>query len=1627
MVGSIAGRLLRGLLAVLVVASGVVPIVVFTAATAQAAGPCDAPVANKIVCENTKPGATDWQVTSKDDSILGFTTDISYAPGETVEFKMLTPATSYRIDLYRLGYYGGAGARLMGSATRTTPQNQPACDRDTTPMPTYPTGTALIDCGNWAVSTTWTVPQDAVSGIYYARMSRTDVPADQPAVNELAFVVRDDTATGKVMFQTSDSTWVAYNRYGGNSLYFGDGPGQGGQAYKVSYNRPYTGGDGDENFIFNAEYPMLRFLESNGYDLTYTTDVDSARRGELIKKQKVFMAVGHDEYWSNEQRANVEAARAAGVHLAFLTGNEIFWKTRWEASKFGTKRDWRTIASFKETKGTQNDGLPDWTGTWRDPRFPEQDGGRPENSLLGNIFVVNGRRDDSLQVPAQYGKMRLWRNTDLQTMAAGSTYTFQPGTLGYEWNVVPDNGFQPAGVGQFSRTTVAMLDGPYVLQNYGDHYTPDTATHALTYYKDQRSGALVFGAGTVQWAWGLDDDHAFLTNTPTSDVRMQQATVNILADMGVKAATLRTGLTQSDGITDNQAPTAAFTSVPALSTVGAAYTFSGTVADAAGQVTGVEVSTDGGTRWHPANWLAGQTSWSYTYTPTKSGPATLQVRAVDDSLNLSSPVSATPGVGARTCPCGLWTDADKPKNPDNADSGALELGVKWQSSTDGYVRGVRFYKGPNDTGTHVGTLWTADGRQLATGTFTGETASGWQTLAFPIPVKVDKNTTYVVSYLSPTGHFASDSEYFSFSSRYLEPLTAPQTVRPSGAPGDLGNANGVFRGGAGFPNRSSLDTNYWVDVVWAPDPGPDTRAPELVSTSPVSSSASVGLTPTLSAAYDEGLNPASTQFTLTGPDGQVAGATSVTGDGRTAQFTPAAELRTGTTYTASVRVKDAAGNQTPEHTWTFTTGSHRPAACPCTVWDDFASPETQSADDATPVELGTKVRFNGKGEVLGVRFFKGANNTGTHTGSLWDATGKLLATGVFTGESTSGWQTLTFASPVVVQANTTYVVSYYAPKGHYAVTPGYFNGQTAAYGALRALAAGVDGPNGVFRYGTGGGFPNASHNSANYWVDVVFRNGLNGDTTPPTLDSRTPAPNATDVALTAPLALTFNEPVDPASAQVWLSDPGGAKLHGEVSLSGDQKTLTWTPTGKLQPNTRYGVSALIADANGNAMAAPAEWSFTTTRTAACPCSLFSAATVPSTTSADDGGSYELGVRFTPTQSGQITGVRFYKGAGNTGTHTGSLWTSTGSRMATGTFVNETATGWQTLVFTNPVTVAPGLTYVASYTAPNGHYAIDQGYFQATGVDAPPLTAPRTGDGSPNGVFQPGGGFPTVSYQGNNYWVDVVYTPSSDTTPPVATGNTPLAGATGVDLRPTVTASFDEPVEANNTQFAVTDGGGARIDGTITLSGDRRTVSWTPKADLTPTTRHVVTARAADDGGNIMAEPLTWSFTTSADQTCPCSLFSAATVPSTTSADDGGSYELGVRFTPKADGKVTGVRFYKGAGNTGTHTGTVWSTDGTSLKTGTFTDETATGWQTLTFAEPLQVTAGTTYIASYSAPNGHFAINQGYFGGYAVDTPKLSSPATDELSRNGLFQPGGGFPTNSYQGNNYWVDVVYTTA
>jgi hypothetical protein len=126
------------------------------------------------------------------------------------------------------------------------------------------------------------------------------------------------------------------------------------------------------------------------------------------------------------------------------------------------------------------------------------------------------------------------------------------------------------------------------------------------------------------------------------------------------------------------------------------------------------------------------------------------------------------------------------------------------------------------------------------------------------------------------------------------------------------------------------------------------------------------------------------------------------------------------------------------------------------------------------------------GFITGVRYYKGPGNTGTHVGHLWSSSGQLLATATFTGETASGWQQVSFATPVAIAANTTYVASYYAPIGRYSRSSNYFAAGETVNAPLRALQDAPSGGNGIYRYGSGGGFPDQTYQSENYWVDVVF-------------------------------------------------------------------------------------------------------------------------------------------------------------------------------------------------------------------------------------------------------------------------------------------------------------------------------------------------------------------------------------------------------------------------------------------------------------------------------------------------------------------------------------------------------------
>jgi hypothetical protein len=785
---------------------------------------------NPIVCENALPGdpRSDWEVNGVgSESIQGYATSMSVNVGQTESFKISTPSTAYHIDILRLGYYGGDGAHLVASnikPTATLPQKQPAC------LTTSSTG--LIDCGNWAVSASWTVPSNAVSGVYIAHLVRTDTGAD----SQIPFVVRNDSSHSEILLQTSDATWEAYNDWGGNSLYtctVACPPGEP-EAYKgadaVSYNRPWEGSfevDGGASYLYYAEFQMIYWLEENGYNVSYTSQANVDQSAALIKQHKLFISSGHDEYWSEGERSNVESALSAGVNLAFFSGNEMFWKTRWGASTEGTNTPYRTLITYKETHynaPVDPQDPPTWTGSWRDPRFsPPANGGKPENALTGQEFLVNAGTAD-ITVPFQDSKLRMWKNTAASTLHSGQSLTLAPGTgtLGYEWDEDVDNGFRPAGEFDLSSTTVSGLQ---TFKDYGSTLSEGTTgTHHLTLYKAP-SGAKVFGAGTVQWAWGLANINAWESETTepgnhAPDPNLEQATVNLLSELGAQPGSLILGLVPAATSTDTTPPTSTITSPTSGATLpdGNSVTIAGSATDAGGGVVaGVEVSTDNGSTWHPATLTTpAETTvkWSYAWPAHGYPNTTIKSRAVDDSANLETPSA---GVTVNiSCPCSIWGTGATPTTPDSGDPSSVEVGVKFTSDAFGTVNGVRFYKSTLDTGTHIGSLWTENGTLLASATFTGETASGWQQVSFSAPVQISAHTTYVVGYLAPKGHYSADSYYF-----YTPPALGSNVLNSPplhAVPASDTTTNGMYAYATTptFPASSFNAANYWVDPVFTP-------------------------------------------------------------------------------------------------------------------------------------------------------------------------------------------------------------------------------------------------------------------------------------------------------------------------------------------------------------------------------------------------------------------------------------------------------------------------------------------------------------------------------------------------------------------------------------------------------------------------------------------------------------------------------------------------------------------------------------------------------------------------------------------------------------------------------------------
>ena len=481
----------------------------------------------------------------------------------------------------------------------------------------------------------------------------------------------------------------------------------------------------------------------------------------------------------------------------------------------------------------------------------------------------------------------------------------------------------------------------------------------------------------------------------------------------------------------------------------------------------------------------------------------------------------------------------------------------------------------------------------------------------------------------------------------------------------------------------------------------------------------------------------------------------------------------------------------------------------------------------------------------------------------------------------------------------------------------------------------------------------------------------------------------------------------------------GSTAQTPVTVSGSPPATSTTVTG-LTNGTTYTFTVSATNSVGNGPASSPSNAVTPTSGPTCPCSIWNNATPSGAVDAADTSAVNLGVRFQATSDGMISAVRFYKESDNTGTHIGSLWTASGTLLASGTFSSETASGWQELDFSTPVPVTAGTTYVASYHTNAGHYAATTNGL-ASAVTSGPLTALASG-----GVYAYGSAnaFPSSTFNASNYWVDAVYSPASGSTPPTVTTATPAAGSTGNPVSVAPTATFSQTVVPNTVSFTLKDSGGNTVPGSVTLNGADTVATFTPTSSLAASTTYTATVSGAQNSsGTPMSSPFTWSFTTSAPSQCPCSVWQNAAPSGAMDANDTSAVNLGVQFQASSSGTITGVRFYKETDNTGTHVGSLWTSSGTLLATGTFTNESASGWQELDFSTPVPVTAGTTYVASYHTNTGHYA-----FTSNGLASPVTNGPLT-ALASGGVYAYGSGnaFPSNSFNASNYWVDVVYSSS
>lgn len=536
--------------------------VVQAAYTDTSGVPTNTAYPNAIVAENSLPGTdlNNWYlgINGTNSTIAGYTDKISYAPGETVNFKVDSSNNPFRVEIYRLGFYGrdNFGARHVlgnqaGYITGTpTVQSAPAVD-----------GTLGSTSCNWTTNASWTIPSTITSGTYYVQFRRTD---NTTQVSTAHFTVRGSTVTNKAVIVTPDCTHQAYNIWGattnsgsrssgtwtGRSLYqIGTDGGTANfshRGYAVSFDRPWsTQSTEPVTYLFDSEFGLINFAEAQGYDLAYLSDMDLESSPTLLTTAALVIMNGHHEYWTTNIHDAFQNAVNAGINMHVNSSNTALWRVRFAPSDTNK----RTMICYKESgtadasAGWSGSGYdPDsYTGTWRDtrtnPGTVNNTDIRRENSLTGQLFWVSGPYQTGLGIPFASKTKPIWRNSaSIQALTTGQTYSTPVNVVGYEADMPDGSAGQPTNLVNLSPTSLSFTTGANAA---GTTYNASgTLTGGFTLYR-AGSGALVFNTGT--WRGWLSVSRWQLSSGTgtTIDLNWQNALLAIMYDLGQTPQSLK--------------------------------------------------------------------------------------------------------------------------------------------------------------------------------------------------------------------------------------------------------------------------------------------------------------------------------------------------------------------------------------------------------------------------------------------------------------------------------------------------------------------------------------------------------------------------------------------------------------------------------------------------------------------------------------------------------------------------------------------------------------------------------------------------------------------------------------------------------------------------------------------------------------------------------------------------------------------------------------------------------------------------------------------------------------------------------------------------------------------------------